>query len=591
MSAVDLARTTLRALLDAGVREFVLSPGSRNTPLSLELAAADRAGLLRLHVRIDERTAGFLALGLAKAGGVPAAVVVTSGTAVANLHPAVIEAAMSHTPIAVVSANRPLSLLGTGANQTIDQVGIFGPAARATVHLDDGVPAEWVPLLADALTALTGSAAGPGPVQIDLGLNPPLVPPSLSSWPSAGPASPASPASPLSVDTSAVSSPTDPAGPSHPAGPDGPEVAAAPLRLDLPPRTLVVVAECGTALAASAVESALAAGFPVHVEAGSALAAAADGCLRAGSLLLRSELLRTHRPQHLVVVGRPTLSRPIPALAAAGDLDVTVISDQPGLSDALRTGRPAVRARTVRLAGAVDGAYAAAWHRADVAAAAVVDAATRTTYDAGAVTATVADARPQLLVLASSNPIRDLDERAVRRRQRVVVNRGAAGIDGLVSTAIGAALADQDCEAAATTAVGQPERPRALALIGDVAFLHDSTALVIGPDEPRPDLTIVVVNNDGGAIFAGLEQGAAEYDEHFERVFGTPHGVDVEALCRATATPYRRCRSTAELAAALAEPQGGIRVIEAEVSRTAERERRRAFVAGVVAAAEDAARG
>jgi 2-succinyl-5-enolpyruvyl-6-hydroxy-3-cyclohexene-1-carboxylate synthase len=139
-------------------------------------------------------------------------------------------------------------------------------------------------------------------------------------------------------------------------------------------------------------------------------------------------------------------------------------------------------------------------------------------------------------------------------RRKVVANRGLAGIDGVVSTAVGAAL-------------GRPHSSRTLALVGDITFLHDANGLVLGPEEPRPDLTIVVVNDDGGSIFATLEQGAEEYADRFERLFGTPHGVSLEALCAATRTPHLEVGSLPELEAALASPNGGIEVIEAVVRR------------------------
>ncbi len=163
-----------------------------------------------------------------------------------------------------------------------------------------------------------------------------------------------------------------------------------------------------------------------------------------------------------------------------------------------------------------------------------------------------------LLWVGASNPVRDLDlmvaPYGVGERRMVVGNRGLAGIDGSVSTAVGAAL-------------GRPHSTRALALMGDVTFLHDSNGLVIGPDEPRPDLTIVVVNDDGGSIFASLEQGSAELSGSYERLFGTPHRVDLASLCAATRTPHWRVDSLAELRHALASPAGGIEVVEAVVRR------------------------
>ena len=168
-----------------------------------------------------------------------------------------------------------------------------------------------------------------------------------------------------------------------------------------------------------------------------------------------------------------------------------------------------------------------------------------------------------LLVVGPSSPIRDLDLMLhgyeVGARRKVMANRGLAGIDGVVSTAIGAALA-------------RSHSTRALALVGDVTFLHDSGGLVLGPEEPRPDLTIVVANDDGGSIFATLEQGAPAYADRFERLFATPHGVDLASLCAATRTPYLRVEGRGELEAALASPNGGIEVIEARVGRADRRD-------------------
>ena len=193
-------------------------------------------------------------------------------------------------------------------------------------------------------------------------------------------------------------------------------------------------------------------------------------------------------------------------------------------------------------------------HRID---AFVADQPVLTPYD---VAATVDAANPPggLLVVGASNPIRDLDLMAgahpVGERRFVLANRGLAGIDGTVSTAIGAAL-------------GRPHSTRAIAYVGDVTFLHDATALFLGPDEPRPDLTVVVANDDGGSIFATLEQGAPAHAAHYERLFGTPHHVDLAALCAAGQVPHWRVDSRAELAHALANPNGGIEVVEAVIRR------------------------
>ncbi len=185
-----------------------------------------------------------------------------------------------------------------------------------------------------------------------------------------------------------------------------------------------------------------------------------------------------------------------------------------------------------------------------------------TPYDVAAVV-NAANPPGGLLFLGASNPIRDLDLMAtahpVGERRMVLANRGLAGIDGTVSSAIGAAL-------------GRPRSTRAIAYVGDVTFLHDATALVLGPDEPRPDLTIVVANDDGGSIFATLEQGAPEHAASYDRLFGTPHGVDLAALCAATRTPHWRVTDRAELEHALASPNGGIEVVEAVIRRDNRRE-------------------
>ena len=163
-----------------------------------------------------------------------------------------------------------------------------------------------------------------------------------------------------------------------------------------------------------------------------------------------------------------------------------------------------------------------------------------------------------LLFVGASNPVRDLDLMVARYevggRRKVIANRGLAGIDGTISSAIGAAL-------------GRPRSTRALALMGDVTFLHDTTGLFLGPREERPDLTIVVVNDDGGSIFATLEQGAPEHADRFDTLFGTPHGVDVASLCAAARVPHLRVTGLPELEQALAMPNGGIEVVEARVRR------------------------
>ncbi|MDQ3629347.1 MAG: thiamine pyrophosphate-dependent enzyme, partial [Actinomycetota bacterium] len=268
--------------------------------------------------------------------------------------------------------------------------------------------------------------------------------------------------------------------------------------------------------------------------------------------------------ERVVVVGHPTLSRPVTRLLARDDVEVVVVATTGRWTD---PGHRAVQLAREVVAAQDPGAgpWTRAWHEADTVAMGVVDRVLAQIPGPTplGVARDVSQAVPPngLLVVGSSNPVRDLDLMAlappVGERRMVMANRGLSGIDGLVSTAVGIALA---------------RRPaRAFAYVGDLTFLHDTNGLLIGPEEPRPDLTVVVVNDDGGSIFAGLEQGSPERAGSFERVFATPTGTDLEQLCRAHRVAHRRVADSASLQAALAAPQPGIEVVEVRVDR---RERR-----------------
>ena len=261
--------------------------------------------------------------------------------------------------------------------------------------------------------------------------------------------------------------------------------------------------------------------------------------------------------------GHPTLTRPVTRLLARDDVEV-LATRAPGVWAERPFPATAITAPT---AEPDDPAWLEQWLAADRSVAQRLDALLAaepelTPYDvAGAVNRALP--AEGLLVVGASSPIRDLDLMArpytVGERRKVIANRGLSGIDGTVSTAIGAAL-------------GRPRSSRAIALMGDVTFLHDANGLILGPDQPQPDLTIVVVNDDGGSIFSMLEQGDPAYADRFEAVFGTPHGVDLASLCAATRTPHWRVDTLAELEHALASPNGGIEVVEARVRRDNRRE-------------------
>ena len=536
MSSAHLAALVIDELVRLGVREAVLAPGSRNAPLSYALYEAERAGGLRLHVRVDERAAGFLALGLAVASGRPVPVVTTSGTAAANLYPAVLEASHRGVPLLAVTADRPPHLVGTGANQTTDQTRLYGGAVRWYTALDSLDPTAARPTLDRAVGWATGAMSrDPGPVQLDLAFREPLVA--------------------ATVDVSEDLRPATALGAMDVLGSvNGPEPS---------PRTLVVAGGAPGPWTAYAALAAERRGWPVVAEAsaGFGVVAVPHGAL----LLSATDWLDAHVPDHVVVVGNPTLHRSVQRLLARPDVEVTVVSVTPRWPDAARSARRVVAPGWLRavadLPGPVDEHLKQDWVDAGEAAARAVAAVTAPggplAWPTGAAVArTLVAALPEQAVLqvASSNPVRDADLAAAPRADIAVLsNRGLAGIDGTLSTGTGVALA-------------LAPRP-AYALVGDLAFLHDLNGLLIGPDEPRPDLTVVVCNDDGGGIFATLEQGGPDAPEGFERVFGTPTGASIEALAAGVGAAYERVDDAAALTAAVARRPDGIRVVEVRTSR------------------------
>lgn len=526
------ARVVVDELVRGGVRDVVLCPGSRNAPLAFALHDADRAGRLRLHVRIDERTAGFLAIGLAVAQGAPVCVAMTSGTAVANLGPAVVEANYARVPLIVLSANRPYELLGTGANQTFEQLGYFGTQVRANISLGlaEDVPekmaslnAQWRSATCRVLVAATGSrSANAGPVQFDIPLREPLVP-----------------------------APDEPGAPYAPEGrPDGrpwtvtpPVTFDQPLDIDITPDTVVIAGH----------------GAGVHPNLAH-LPTVAEPTAPYAANPLHPLALNLIRPQQVIMLGRPTLHRPVSALLADPSIPVYALTTGPRWPDVSGNSQ-ATGTRAV-----TSGAPSQEWRDRCAQAHRQACEAVRGQLAAHPLTTglhvaeAVADAvRPgDQLVLGASNPVRDIALVGFNTPDvRVRSNRGVAGIDGTVSTAIGAALAHE-------RATGG----RTIALIGDLTFVHDSSGLLVGPTEPIPSaLTIVVSNDNGGGIFEVLEQGDPRFADVSSRIFGTPHDVDVGALCRAYHVDNRQIEA-GELAAALDEQHDGMRVLEVKADRS-----------------------
>jgi 2-succinyl-5-enolpyruvyl-6-hydroxy-3-cyclohexene-1-carboxylate synthase len=523
-SSTELGRAVLGRLVERGIREVVLAPGSRNAPLAFAAYDLAEAGMVRLHTRLDERSAAFLALGLTKVGS-PAAVICTSGTAVANLHPALLEAAHAGVPLVAVTADRPERLRGTDANQTTDQHGLFGPLIPSVEIADAGVVRDDMVALPSPRQPFRHGL----PLHVNVRLDDPLVP--EDRW---------------QVEVS----PPEDAGrePDWWRGPAGETTTLA-----AGPRTVVVAGDDAGPPARGLAEAAR---WPLLAEPSSG-SRTGEHAVRCYRLLLGGPL--GAEIERVVVFGHPTLSRPVSRLLARDDVEVWAAA-----TTGLGLRRPyAVAGTFERVEAAEPDAtdWFDRWREADARVGRDLDALLAaepdlTPYE---VAGAVARALPPegLLVVGASSPIRDLDLMVPRyrvgARRKVLANRGLSGIDGVVSTAVGAALGRTS--------------DRSLALVGDVTFLHDANGLVHGAREPEPDLTIVVVNDDGGSIFAMLEQGAEEYADRYDRLFGTPHGVDLASLCAATRTPHLRVTSLPELEQALASPNGGIEVVEAVVRR------------------------
>jgi 2-succinyl-5-enolpyruvyl-6-hydroxy-3-cyclohexene-1-carboxylate synthase len=563
MGLGDVSLACAAALVDAlvagGVEHACLSPGSRSTPLALALA---RDGRLRVHVHLDERSSAFSALGIAKVTGAPAIVGCTSGTAAAELFPAVVEASQSRTPLILVTADRPPALRGTGANQTIVQEDLFGRYARA--YVEPPVPgssqdvAAWRDAGRRALEACL--RAPPGPAHLNAPFDEPLVPEGGTvevpaaredAW------APIRPEPDLGAAGAAL---------------DGFLAAYAGLRGVLtlgalrPPRTLALLS-LGTLL-----------GWPVLAEPLSGLRLNAGGAgraLGAGQFLVGDPAwLDRHRPEVVLQVGARPTTRATEALVAAAD--ALVVLDHEHLDpDPLGRAERRIKVDPERFAAiawdrasaddrpaVADPTWLDAWRDADLLAHAAVDRILDGWEESfeGRIARDLASFVPNGAVLAvgSSTPVRDLDVFMAPRRPpriwqpehliRLLANRGASGIDGFVSTVLGAASAT--------------DAP-VYALMGDLTFLHDAGGLLWGARRDV-DTVMVVVANGGGQIFSLLPQ--RDLPEH-EALFVTPSGIDIHAVCEAGGAAHRRVETGAAFVPALegAAKAGGVQVVEVGV--------------------------
>jgi 2-succinyl-5-enolpyruvyl-6-hydroxy-3-cyclohexene-1-carboxylate synthase len=505
-----------------GVTDAVICPGSRSTPLAVALGER-----LRSHVRLDERSAAFFALGLAMASGRPTVICVTSGTAAAELHPAVVEAHHARVPLIVCTADRPPELRHTGAPQTIEQVGLFAGATRWAAA--PGVPAEgleatWRPLAVRAFAESLQGPRGPGPVHLNLEFREPLTGSAASLPPGPGPG---------------IVAPRDQPPPELAEPLRGRGVIVVGGESPLPPdpdRVLALANQLG---------------WPVMADPRS-------GSRVAGTIAAADSIVRTKPPlpETIVMLGDPWLSRALGDYvsdAAHTGARVVVVDPWGRWADPNRVATEFHRCATnawltaaTEEATPCDASWLASWQwreeKAQSAIAGVVGSDLSEPQVAREVHRYAARAGATIVVSASM-PIRDLEwfARAEALPPRVLANRGVNGIDGMVSTALGVTASDS----------GSGRGPHTLALLGDLAFLHDVSGLVNLASIP---CTFVVVDNGGGGIFSFLPQATSMEPGVFEGLFGTPPTSDIGAVARGFGLPVHAVTSLSELEPALAAP-------------------------------------
>jgi len=496
-TSTSLARVVVRQLIEAGITDAVISPGSRNAPISLAMFAAAEKNLLKLHIRIDERSAAYFALGLAKASGRPVPIVCTSGTAVANYHPAVLEAHHSNVPLLVLTADRPAILRRTGANQTTDQARIFGGAVRYFADVSGGVFPLELPL--DSLHR--------GPVHLNLQFDEPLLPDDQSDW----------------LSEIKVAPKTKPAGKS-----------AGTLKVNTNRGVLVIGHDRGGLTVAEVARIAADLNWPVIAEDPLSFPEA----ISHAALFLTSPVIRKNlSPETAVIIGRTTLSRSVNAFIASAKSQI-VIDPRMATVDTYRVADQRFIAAPKVVSKPADEQWHEQWQKLSQRTSKLI--ADISIWSESSLARELAKQLAGAVFIASSRPIRDLESFASARTGiETFANRGLAGIDGNISTALGIATARQS----------------ATAIIGDLAFLHDLSGLV---GNTAANLRIIAINNDGGGIFSTLPQAGVP---GFETVFGTPHGLDLEKIAAGLGISAKTISSFAELQSELAKPISGVSVL------------------------------
>jgi 2-succinyl-5-enolpyruvyl-6-hydroxy-3-cyclohexene-1-carboxylate synthase len=497
--STTLARTIVRQIVEAGVTDVVISPGSRNAPLTMAFYAASERNLLTLHTRIDERTAAFFALGMAKATGRPVPIICTSGTAVANYHPAVLEASHSNVPLLVITADRPAELRRTGANQTTEQARIFGKAVR--YFADVSGPAYPMELPFNSLQS--------GPVHINVQFPEPLSADDDSDWLAGISIKPPREFTRKLAGTFCTKS----------------------------TRGVLVIGHDRGGLAVDEVAAfAEELAWPIISEDPLSF----PNALSHSSIFLTSQVITDElAPDTVVVIGRTTLSRSINRLIATARKSIVIdprimTVDTDRVADQKFAALPKVE---VPLA---DSEYAQRWQKYSERTAKKIGEMSQ--WSEALVAREIGRALPagQTLFISSSRPIRDIEGFAsARGGVETFANRGLAGIDGNISTALGIASA----------------RKETVAVLGDLSFLHDITGLI---HDEAINLKIVVVNNNGGGIFSTLPHRGVS---GFEAIFGTPHNLDLAKIAAAFGLATSVVDNGAELVAELSKTINGLSLV------------------------------
>lgn len=525
-----LARVLVDELVRGGVRDVVISPGSRSAALALAFAESASNGRLRAHIQIDERSASFLALGIAKATGLPVPVLCTSGTAAANFHPAVLEASHTDTPLILLTADRPNELRGTGANQTTNQINLFGDAVRFFAEV--GVPEAEVGQVRywRSLVSRMLAAASSGPVHLNLAFREPMLPDEDRSWVE-------------SLD----GRPDDLPWTTVLDGGRASVRDVEDLGITSKMKGVLVIGHAqGGFPSDEVVGFTKKLGWPIIAENPLSFANA----IPHASLFLTSSAVRTSlTPDVVIVIGQLSLSRSV--LTYVGSAPKLIVVDQRSTwSDPIRGANivvdslPSITDEFLEASGQIE--WSAQWRENADHAARIISSEVSAWSEAG-VARELAASLPQSAAcfIGSSRPIRDIEAFAVPRGDlEIFANRGLAGIDGNISTSVGIALSRSD---------------RTYAVMGDLTFLHDSNGLLCDPSIP---LTIVVMDNNGGGIFNTLPQRGVE---NFELVFGTPQNRNLVEIVKAFGHEAIAVTNQSEFKEALVSKTHGLRVVVASM--------------------------